>query len=254
MQRLVSWNVLADSYIRASFYPRADPALLRPGARTAAVIEAIAADPAEVFCLQEVEPRLVDAARAKLVDWEIRYAAKPGRPDGCAIVARPGVVLENVDRIVFADGAPDRDDSGHVALLATLAGVRIATTHLRWDPPGTPAPQRWALREVRELLGSLHAPAIVCGDLNFEADDDAYRMLIDAGFVDPHAAARRPTCNPNGRAKRIDFILCTVELVATSAETVAIDDATVLPSATMPSDHVPIAVAFAPRGFTTRTS
>ena len=140
MHRLVSWNVLADSYVRASFYPRADPALLRPGARTAAIIDAIATDPADVFCLQEVEPPLVDAIRARLVDWEVRFAAKATKPDGCAIVARPGVVVEDVDRIVFADGAPDRDDSGHVALLATIAigahRVRLVTTHLRWDPPG----------------------------------------------------------------------------------------------------------------------
>src|SRR5260370_22570496 len=134
--RLVSWNVLADSYVRASYYPRANPALLRRGARTSAIVGAIAADPADVFCLQEVEQPLVDAFRAALAGWEIRFERKRGKPDGCALLGRPGIAFSNVEPIVFADGAPDRDDSGHIALLATARigelAVRIATTHLRW--------------------------------------------------------------------------------------------------------------------------
>jgi endonuclease/exonuclease/phosphatase family metal-dependent hydrolase len=246
--RVVSWNVLADAYIRASFYPRTRAELLRPGARTSAIIDRIAADPADVFCLQEVEAPLVEAARAALVAWEIRFAPKPGKPDGCAIFARPGVGLEAVRVVAYADGAPDREASGHVALLATVRvgelAVRVATTHMRWDPPGTPSAQRWATREMRELLAALPPPAIMCGDLNVEPDDEVYRMLLAAGFADPHAGDARPTCNPNGRAKRIDYLVHTRELQAAASATQPVDDATPLPSAQMPSDHVPIAAAF----------
>jgi endonuclease/exonuclease/phosphatase family metal-dependent hydrolase len=85
--------------------------------------------------------------------------------------------------------------------------------------------------------------------MNIEPDDDAYRMLLDGGFVDPHAAAPRPTCNPNGRAKRIDYILHTHDLQATPIVAQAIDHQTPLPSATMPSDHLPIGVVLeAPSG------
>jgi len=66
-------------------------------------------------------------------------------------------------------------------------------------------------------------------------------ILLDAGLVDPHARDPRPTCTPNGRAKRIDYILCTRELRAEAIATEALDDATPLPSLAMPSDHVPIA-------------
>ncbi len=248
MRRLVSWNVLADAYVRAEFYPRTDPAILRAGARTPAMLEALAADPAELFCLQEVEVAVIDAIRAAFPSWSVHFERKRGKPEGCAILARPGIDVTEVRGLAFEDGAPDREDSGHVALLATIRmggrQVRIANTHLRWDPPGTAPDQRWGVREVRELLANLVAPAIVCGDLNVEPSDTVYRMLIEAGFVDAHALDARPTCNPNGRAKRIDFILGTADLRATATAPAVVVDDTPLPSATMPSDHVPIAAAF----------
>src|SRR5262249_26121748 len=117
---LTSWNVLADAYVRAAFYPRSDRALLRRGARTQAILDAIAAGPAELYCLQEVERALVDAARARFADWQIHYEPKRGKPDGCAMFARPGTKLEAIAAIAYDDG------SGHIALLATVAGIRIA--------------------------------------------------------------------------------------------------------------------------------
>ena len=253
--QLVSWNVLADAYIRPKFYPRVEPAVLRPGARTAGIIDVIAGGGADIVCLQEAEVPLIDACRAQLASlgWAIHYASKRDKPDGCAILARPGVGLESVRELVYADGAPDRDDSGHIALLASAVAaghrVEIATTHLRWDPPGTPADARWAVRQATELLRLTRdrsSPWIVCGDLNLEADDPVYAMFADAGFVDPSAGALHPTANPNGRAKRIDHILHTAGLRVTALPMLAIDDATPLPSPTMPSDHVPIAVAVDP--------
>ncbi|HTR54431.1 MAG TPA: endonuclease/exonuclease/phosphatase family protein [Kofleriaceae bacterium] len=133
-----------------------------------------------------------------------------------------------------------------MALLATIAiedlRVRLATTHLRWDPPGTPTAQRWAIREARELIANLPAPSIICGDLNVEADDEVHRLLHQAGFVDPHLADARPTCNPNGRAKRIDYILHTRDLRSLAVPPQHIADHTPLPSSAMPSDHLPIEV------------
>ena len=252
--RIVSWNVLADCYVRASYYPRTDPALLRPGARTAAILDFIAAEPADVFCLQEVEPGLFAAALERLAGWALHFESKRGRPDGCALLARPGVALTAVGALVFADGAPDRKDSGHIALLALahVAGrpVGIANTHLRWDAPGTPDASRWAVRQVnalrRHFLASAH-PWVLCGDLNLEADDSVYAMLLNFGLVDPAADTHPPTANPNGRARRIDYVLHTPELSVVPLPVDAIDDATALPSPAMPSDHVPVGVHI--RGF-----
>jgi endonuclease/exonuclease/phosphatase family metal-dependent hydrolase len=242
----MSWNVLADAYVRPEFYPDVEPALLEPGARTAAVAELIAASEADVACLQEAEP----AVLYTLADWDLLHARKRGKPDSCVIAVRPGISIEGERTIAFADGAPDRQDSGHVAVIAivSIAGerVQIATTHLRWDRPRTPSGGRWAVRQARELIGALAPgiPTIVCGDLNVEPHDEVYAMLIAAGFVDPYAGDLAPTANPHQRAKRIDHVLHTRELVAHGVPSIAIEDTTPLPSAAMPSDHLPVVVWF----------
>ncbi len=224
--RLLSWNVLADSYIRASYYPRSEPALLRRGARTAAIVDALARDVADLCCLQEVEPALVAALRLRLPGWELRFAGKRGKPDGVALLAR----AQAIDDVATLELA-----SGFVALVATVGGLRVATTHLRWDPPGTPRDERYAIRQACELVAA--APDVICGDLNVEPGDDALALLADAGYVDPGGTA---TANPNGRAKRIDYILARGRAIAALPAPAVADD-TPLPSRDMPSDHVPIA-------------
>jgi endonuclease/exonuclease/phosphatase family metal-dependent hydrolase len=242
--RLWSWNVLADAYVRSAYYPRSEPAVIARGGRTRAIVAALAASEADVACLQEVEPALIEALRAA-GGWDVHHASKRGKPDGCAILARGAAAVTDVRPLVYADGAPA---SGHLALCATVrcGGRRyeLATTHLKWDPPATAPADRWAPRQVAELIAALGAldRAVVCGDLNVEPGDPVYRTLCDAGLVDPMAGALVPTANPNGRAKRIDHILCGAAVVARALPAMAIDDTTPLPSRAMPSDHIPIGV------------
>ncbi len=240
---LVSWNVLADSYIRRSFYPNVDPALLAPGVRTDAVVAELEHAGCDVACLQEVEPAVVNALRE--AGWWVHYALQRAKPDGCAIISR-GVPIDSVRVICFSDGAPDREDSGHVAVLATVGDLGIATTHLRWDRPGTPAEERWAMRQSHELLAAIGdgGPWVACGDLNVEPGDEAYALWLAEGFVDPAADAPAPTANPRGRAKRIDHILLR-GATASVLPVFPVENATPLPSPAMPSDHVPIGVKLA---------
>ena len=236
---LVSWNVLADSYVQRRFYPHSPRPVLARGARTQAIVHHLEAGPADLACLQEIEPPLVEAL-VKSGGWRVEYAPKRGKPDGVALLARNHVTLADLTTLAFADG------SGHVALLATVhdGGVscRVATTHLRWDPHDTPYAQRWAVREASELLGLLGPTerVVLCGDLNIEPSDAVYDELLAAGLADAYAAAPGPTANPNGRAKRIDHILCGAELAATPLPVLPIDDTTPIPSRALPSDHVPI--------------
>jgi len=236
----VSWNVLADSYVQRRFYPHSPRPVLARGARAPAIVHQLEAGPADLACVQEIEPPLVEAL-VKSGAWRVEYAPKRGKPDGVALLARRDVTLGEVETLAFADG------SGHVALLATVhvGGerlCRVATTHLRWDPHDTPYGQRWAVREASELLGLLGPTerVILCGDLNIEPTDAVFDELLAAGFTDAYAGAPAPTANPNGRAKRIDHILYGAGLRATALPVLPIDDATPIPSRTLPSDHVPI--------------
>lgn len=242
----MTWNVLADAYVKPQYFPSCDPALLVPGVRTRPILSHVAACPADVVCLQEIEPQVVQAFRDTGA-WDVHFASKIGRPDGCAILARRAVRLANVRTVEFRDGAPDRQDSGHVALAATVqveqGELQIATTHLKWDPPHLAHADRWATRQVRDLLalvGDDPARWIVCGDLNVKPGDPAYRMLIAAGLAD--VMPDRPTANANGHAKRIDHILCGRGLKTRALPVLPITDTTPLPSDVMPSDHLPIGV------------
>ncbi|MEJ7597972.1 MAG: endonuclease/exonuclease/phosphatase family protein [Kofleriaceae bacterium] len=246
---LITWNVLADAYVNPAYFPRVDPALLVPGVRTAPILASLAASPADVVCLQEIEPAVVEAIRAT-GGWDVHFASKIGRPDGCAILARRAARLSGVQTLAFADGAPDRVDSGHVALVATVHAadrtLQLATTHLRWDAAHTPHADRWATRQVRDLIALFGADPsrwIVCGDLNVQPGDPAYVMLTEAGLVD--VMPDLPTANANDRAKRIDHILVGRRVAAIALPVMPITDTTPLPSDVMPSDHLPIGVTLA---------
>jgi endonuclease/exonuclease/phosphatase family metal-dependent hydrolase len=143
------------------------------------------------------------------------------------------------------------DGSGHVALLVVFeidgGALGVANTHFKWDPPDTPREKRHSFREATELLRAMNdldpGPWIVLGDLNVEPDSAAIEVFRDAGFDDAHDA-RVMTCNANGRAKKIDFLLHDRRLVAAPASAPPIDDVTPLPSETQPSDHVPLVATF----------
>jgi endonuclease/exonuclease/phosphatase family metal-dependent hydrolase len=245
MFTLLSWNVLADAYVRAAHYPQTPAHLLAGGARTAAIVERLAACHADVICLQEAEPPLVDAARARLERYGLWYLRKRGgKPDGCATFVR-GLAVQSVEEIVYADGDPP---SGHVALALEVEhdGTRIGivNTHLKWDPPDSAPSSRFAKRQIAQLLSAMNGeiPWIVCGDFNLTPEDYANAAFDQAGLADAYAGSQHeaPTVVTNGRAKRIDFIRHSVALSVQGLPTVRVGDSTALPSEEQPSDHVAI--------------
>jgi mRNA deadenylase 3'-5' endonuclease subunit Ccr4 len=63
MIRVVSWNVLADAYVRREYYPQTSTTVLERASRRASVVDRLVsfAD-ADVLCLQEVDDALFAAA------------------------------------------------------------------------------------------------------------------------------------------------------------------------------------------------
>ena len=224
MLAIATYNVLADAYIRREFYPRTEPALLRPGARDAALIERIRGFDADVICLQEVEQRLMDAIG---LPGEFVHKAG-GKPDGCATFVRGEARHEALH---FDDG------TGHLVLITRAAGVTIANTHIKWDA-------KWGVGQAEAIVRALAShprPWIVCGDFNAEPDSSVLSVFRD--FVDAHPVSVC-TCNSNGRAKKIDYILATRELSASPIASPIVTDDTPLPSALEPSDHVSLRAIF----------
>ena len=241
-----TYNVLADAYVRRAYYPLTPDAVLDPARRRPALLSRIEALDADLVCLQELEPAVFSFLEARLAarGFSAWMSPRPGRPDGCAILAREPVRVLSVRSLAFDDGRGGRP-SGHVAQLAEVAiGERtlsLANTHLKWDPPGASPEERWSLRQAGELLATLgdSVPAIVCGDLNATPEDALLDLFRRNGFLEAHPGAP-PTCNPGRRAKTIDYVLVRGARVVEPMATAPVGDLTPLPSEEEPSDHVPL--------------
>jgi endonuclease/exonuclease/phosphatase family metal-dependent hydrolase len=238
--RVVSWNVLADAYVRREYYPNTSPEVLHRAKRRKAVAERIATfDDVEVLCLQEVDAALFALAEEKLPESIGRLFRKRGKGEGCAIFVRSAMSSNPEWReLVFSDL------SGHVALGVTIGELTVVNTHLKWEPDGTPTDVHRGYIQLREVLDTWPSgPRVVCGDFNALPGSDVLALATSRGLLDGYASLPDAyTCNAENTKKRIDFILHTADFTATPSATPKIDDTTPLPSDVEPSDHVPIQV------------
>lgn len=247
--RVVSWNVLADAYVRPAYFPHTPPRLLQPGQRIegiAARIEALAPD---VLCLQEVEPALFGVLMARL-GMAGHFAQKASKPDGCAVFVRAPLEIGEVREVRFTDGSGSLGLVVHVSDPGSQAALVVANTHLKWDPPGTPLERQLGPRQIREILAALGEPGdtqvhVVCGDFNAGPESPVCALLRNAGLVEPFADRDAAwTSNANGVAKRIDFVFHSPFWRANPLDPPEIDGGTPLPSEVEPSDHLPVVVDF----------
>jgi mRNA deadenylase 3'-5' endonuclease subunit Ccr4 len=251
---LVSYNVLADSYIRPDWYPHTPSEWLDPAVRHPALVTEIVAFDADIVALQEVERPVFNALQERLsaLGYVGRYAPKGrNKPDGCATFVRtsasPTVAWQ---RLAYSDGDSARADSGHVALLALLevAGktLGVANTHVKWAPPDTPRAAHIGARQVDELAHACAAQPcdgwVVCGDINCAPDSAVLDGLVAAGFVDAHGGLASATCNANRNPRKLDhvFVADAIDVIPGAIDPVAAD--TPMPSSSHPSDHLPVHV------------
>jgi mRNA deadenylase 3'-5' endonuclease subunit Ccr4 len=258
----VTWNILADPYIRPQSYPDTDPARLDPAWRRPAVLTRMAQLNADVLCLQEVEPVLFEAVRMLLggLGYDGRFALKGERHEGCAVFFRTALFSLLAEHTMhFADGGAGQRQSDAptgclaVVLILEHEGRRlgVAGTHLKWDPPGTPSEERRGLRQAKQLVADLPRldPActawLACGDFNAMPEDDVVRTFRSAGYADAFAALPTAwTCNSDHRPRRIDFLMSVGPLRSELLSQPPLDGATPLPCIEEPSDHRPVAARF----------
>lgn len=238
MIRVVSWNVLADAYVRREYYPRTPSSLLDSLSRRQAVAHRLAAHAeADVVCLQEVDAALFALAVGMLPGFTGRLLAKHGRGEGCALFVRHALTPSPVfEELAFSDR------SGHVALAAIGAGYTIVSTHLKWEPDGTGPETHRGRAELAEILDRCPSGSrIVCGDFNAEPDSVVLAVAWERGLSDAYASMPDAfTCNAHARRKRIDFILHSADFTAAPNPLVPIGDDTPLPGIDEPSDHLAI--------------
>jgi mRNA deadenylase 3'-5' endonuclease subunit Ccr4 len=254
---IASYNLLASAYLQRAWYPRTPALVLDPAWRVPALAGHIAKLGADIFCLQEVEPETFVALRTTLSErgYGAQYARKLARrPDGVAIFYRRNIFELLSSRVIaFADGKPA---TGYVALLVLFGSANgvlgVINTHLMWDAPGTRAAAQIGLRQAHELVAEHERSAadgrgwIVAGDFNVTPQSEIVALMTGAGFSFAHRDLTNVrTCNVGAKARLIDYLFHSNDLVAEAVLPAPIDDATVLPSAEEPSDHVALMARFA---------
>lgn len=249
---VASYNVLADAYVRPEYYPNCRPDVFPARQRYPRLAERIAGLDADVVCLQEVDWAMFRILYERLASEGYRgYWAQKGceKPDGCAVFARSALVVGEPEVLRYNDGHGKRGSSGHVAQIAEIAcgdrHVAVVNTHLKWFAPDAATNDQLGLIQARELLAHLSValPVIVCGDFNAETGSHVLAAFRAAGFEDAHDVTSA-TANPSGRAKKIDYLMHTGALTARPKKTPHVGNTTPLPSATEPSDHVPLVATF----------
>ncbi len=255
--RLVSFNVLADSYVRPEWYTDTDKALLGSGQRLPALKSLVASLAADVICLQEMESNCFDslASFLKARNYGGCLMLKgQGKPDGCAVFYNTRTLAEPVmARFDYEDEGPGRKRSGHLVQIATftLGGsvMGVANTHIKWDPTGTPFAERYATRQIQQLLAVLQKTSqvdnwIICGDFNVTPADPVLTLLTDAGFSSIQTPCAFPTCLVRGEKRAVDYVFWSHGLKVSMVGNPVLPDT--MPDHDHPSDHCPVCVDVEP--------
>jgi mRNA deadenylase 3'-5' endonuclease subunit Ccr4 len=258
--RVVTYNVLATAYLGKGDYSATPPEVLDHERRTAALVRHVAAMGADAYCLQEVEADVFGALRedleprgyAGLYEWK-----GGGKADGCATFYRSAAFsLVKSRRMGYSDQEKGvGEHSGFIALLTIFSHegrtLGIANTHLRWDPYTAPKEKQVGYRQAVELLAALEASEprcdgwVVCGDFNRGPTSAVATAFGEAGFRLAHAGRGVYSSAFNRRLSLIDHLFYRGPFSVTPIDPPPLTEASALPSASEPSDHLAMAAEFA---------
>lgn len=250
----VTYNVLAQRYVRVDRYPRSSREALDATARRALLLRRLDDLALDLLCLQEAEVDLVEQLSSRLAaTHHVAYAPRANRGEGSAIFARRDVFTWlGHDVLRYAAHRSDDDDLALVAHLSFGgAALRVACTHLTWQPEETPAAEHLGRRQMLELLAHrASAPAgtiwLLAGDFNAVSQSVVLDAAYQAGMAES-CRDQRPwdTTAINGRTRKIDYLLYSAGRLSPRPGVLPkLTRDTVMPSATEPSDHLPLRVDF----------
>lgn len=245
---LVSYNILANSYVKPQWFSKADKDILDWEVRKEFLYQKIINFHADVLCLQEVEPAVYAELNEILAGqgYSGDYQKKSGKPEGCATFVKTQHEFLGSEVIYYHQNTART--SGHLALVTCLGWqgkiIKIMNTHIKWDKSSPDTYEHIGYHEVLELLAYAQTNQglglIICGDFNAQANSDLIQEIIRHDFVDVYAAEPKFTSNSNQKAKRIDYIFVNKYLDVRAESIVDIDDQTILPTKNEPSDHLAI--------------
>jgi mRNA deadenylase 3'-5' endonuclease subunit Ccr4 len=253
--KAVTFNILADAYIKPDRYPDSPLESLEPTARRSLLTEVIAGMEADLYMLQEVERGAFEAIHARLGSdhFQALWCPKRRRQEGSALMVRRSAFEVLDARPLDFEG--DREGAQVSAVARLRQGDRALTvvgTHLRWQADSTPAAAHLGRLQLLGVLDHLadvapDDPWIVGGDFNATPQSSVVAAATDRGLRES-CREQRPwdTCNANRRPRKLDYLLYTpAHLHPTPGSLPRLERDTPMPSLTWPSDHLAVEVRFA---------
>ncbi|ETW00968.1 hypothetical protein, variant [Aphanomyces invadans] len=220
---LMTYNVLAQCYVKSSFFPYCDPKALRWKRRSAMLIGQIKAfsPRPDILCLQECDQYdTFWQSQMAAIGYTSLYLKKTGtKKDGVGLFWRPEkfTVLggENVALNEALHSVTDKDLRGrvirdNVGLVAHFQSIEnpatefvVASTHLFWDP----AQADVKLVQAKHMLDSIDAfvatslpaasvPVFFAGDFNSLPDSAVVRHVLSRGFASAYSTYNAETGEP----------------------------------------------------------
>ncbi|KAK4536381.1 hypothetical protein CDCA_CDCA08G2406 [Cyanidium caldarium] len=201
--RVVSYNTLAQAYVRSEYFPHCPRAELKFARRSSQLWRQLQALTADVLCLQEVdwyESGLSEHLHGAGYD-SVFHRRTGQKRDGCCIAVRRerfalvqaytweynrlAELHDHNERLV-------RDNVGMAVLLREResgALLLVATTHLFWDPHDPDVKVAQAAQYVREVVDVAEQhdapPIVLTGDLNATPDSAVLQLLLSGKTAMP---------------------------------------------------------------------
>ncbi|EGZ29401.1 hypothetical protein PHYSODRAFT_309762 [Phytophthora sojae] len=227
---VMTYNVLAQCYVRSSFFPYCKPSELRWKNRSknleAVFASSLPVSP-DVICLQEVDNYSEFWADSmKKLGYDGLFIKKTStKPDGVAVFWNAKKLKVKESTHVNLD-LPNGDESGEASQRGSVGAIVhfehvdtpldfvVATTHLFWDPMQEDVKllqSRRMLRTIEVFTRTLDAsiPTIFSGDFNSLPDSKVYSFITEGNHFNSAYAqygpdGEPPFTNVNGDAKTDD--------------------------------------------------
>lgn len=278
---LVSFNILADCYVRVEGQPwnaftHCTDAHLAWEHRRPRILELLRATAADVICLQEVmaerrAPPGGGSAEWCLPAWTDELCGYTGVLQGlkqqewtknaernlrvCGREVPTGVAtFFKTSR--WEEAAPSKHGSGSGTVVflrcrdapgdgAAALEVAVGNIHLVGDPEKFEAHVK-ALSSLRKNMGNKFPLRVICGDFNGEIgpESEVSKWVAQEGLIE---APTGSSWAAPGDAQRLDHVLHapSLRVLAASGPLAPEEVASGLPCASCPSDHAPVAALFA---------
>jgi len=252
MLKLTTWNLLAPGYTSNTPYSHIYDRVRAEvdwSVRRGRLREALRTETADILCVQEVAPDLFDGAEDPLGDgvWQMACAPRPSThtESHVAVLWRRGK-LEAEPTHGGLEGEFGASLAVRLSCVDSGRSLALVSVHLRYDrDPSVRSSRLEAV--IKHLRCVARADAsLVVGDVNFDpVAHPRWPRWRGAGWQSTHPGETIVTWGVNGRTEKLDAILFRGALSLRHAEPVLrFDPKLGLPSAALPSDHVPLRATF----------